>query len=637
MSKTPELPDLPKRRGSLKFKLTYAQVLSLSVDRTPVLDKAGKVKLVERDPEEAGEPYRLVDGSDKAPSGFSFRVGRTKTTYEVVKRGPTGIRRFSLGNVTDMGLDEAYEVAKGHLSVLRQTGTNPVQQERAELRAKRRDKRSEDITLRQCMELYIERMGERARKKKVKQVSVEAVRSSLARLERPEVGLADLKIRDTRTEDVVRGYDALRKSAMLRSNRIPTAMRQALASHDDWAQLSTAQLGELGIAGKYIQRVRAAGLAAAEHTFTDAKRSVDLFNEVEQEQAHETRREPKIIYNPFQAIYSKDLLRGAQDLRNHYSRAEVRNPLGDDTLPKVMKVILARRDEQGGLNAAGADYLLLTLLWGTRRSEAAALRWFDRCTPGELTQREVSWVSLTPPGQVNPFTRREGSQVYLFDTKNGDERYLPVTYFAEQVLQRRLEERLDDTEAKKEVATMEGLLRAAKARGARRELIKGLEAELEKARHALDRTRYVFPARSSRSRSGHYSDSKSIVANVRRDAGLLNLSEDIDIGLTPHDLRRTMGRYAAHLFGESRIVSQLLHHHTRGQGQDRMAAVSERYTEQEWSKLREAMGRVEEAMVAKSPRVWNRLKGTDKPRLDEANDPPVSIFAQRNQRTALDD
>ncbi|WP_247643710.1 hypothetical protein [Xanthomonas phaseoli] len=103
MSKTSELPDLPKRRGSLKFKLTYAQVLSLSVDRIPVVDNAGKVKLVERSPEEAGEPYRLVDGSDKAPSGFSFRVGNTKTTYEVVKRGPTGIRRFSLGNVTDMG------------------------------------------------------------------------------------------------------------------------------------------------------------------------------------------------------------------------------------------------------------------------------------------------------------------------------------------------------------------------------------------------------------------------------------------------------------------------------------------------------------------------------------------------------
>ena len=33
MSKTSELPDLPKRRGLLKFKLTYAQVLSLWVDR----------------------------------------------------------------------------------------------------------------------------------------------------------------------------------------------------------------------------------------------------------------------------------------------------------------------------------------------------------------------------------------------------------------------------------------------------------------------------------------------------------------------------------------------------------------------------------------------------------------------------
>ncbi|MCE4352197.1 integrase, partial [Xanthomonas hortorum pv. cynarae] len=78
-------------------------------------------------------------------------------------------------------------------------------------------------------------------------------------------------------------------------------------------------------------------------------------------------------------------------------------------------------------------------------------------------------------------------------------------------------------------------------------------------------------------------------------------------------------------------------HHTPGLGTDRMAAVSERYTEQEWSKLREAMGRVEESMIATSPRVWNRLKGTDRPRLDEVNDEPVTIFATRNRRIALDD
>lgn len=181
------------------------------------------------------------------------------------------------------------------------------------------------------------------------------------------------------------------------------------------------------------------------------------------------------------------------------------------------------------------------------------------------------------------------------------------------------------------------MLKAAKTKGSRIELVERLEKEVEQARRALARSVFVFPARSHRSKTGHYSDSKSIVANVRRDAGLLDLRAEVDIGLTTHDFRRILGRYAGLLFGESRIVSQLLHHHTPGPGTDRMAAVSERYTEQEWSKLREAMGRVKESMIAMSPRVWNRLKGTDKPRPDEVNDEPATIFAPRNRRIALDD
>ena len=68
-----------------------------------------------------------------------------------------------------------------------------------------------------------------------------------------------------------------------------------------------------------------------------------------------------------------------------------------------------------------------------------------------------------------------------------------------------------------------------------------------------------------------------------------------------------------------------------------MSDVSLRYTDQEWKRLREAFSEVEELMVASSPRVWNRLKGVDKPRLDESRDEPVTIFAPRNQITALDD
>ena len=40
-------------------------------------------------------------------------------------------------------------------------------------------------------------------------------------------------------------------------------------------------------------------------------------------------------------------------------------------------------------------------------------------------------------------------------------------------------------------------------------------------------------------------------------------------------------------------------------------------------------------MVARSPRVWNRLKGLDKPRLDEAGEEPVKLFAPRNRKLAL--
>ena len=230
----------------------------------------------------------------------------------------------------------------------------------------------------------------------------------------------------------------------------------------------------------------------------------------------------------------------------------------------------------------------------------------------------------------------------MFDTKSGEERFLPISYFAERVLRLRFETRLDDDGALRELAAAESLLKSAKAKGAARTVLAALEAGVQEALRKVDRTRFVFPARSSRSKSGHYLDSKSILANVRRDAGLVgqqgdtgDIRDDVDQGLTTRDLRRTLGRYAALKFGESRIVSQMLHHHVRTAGGDGMSPVSERYTQQEWARLREAFGEVEEMMVARSPRVWNRLKGLDKPRLDEAGEEPVKLFAPRNRKLAL--
>lgn len=624
------------RRAAFKFSLTHAQLLQLSTHVIP--ERVGdRIKLVPRSQADVGKPYRIVDAGQGAPVGFGFYVGKTKVTYEVVRRGPKGVRRFALGNATDMGLTEAYEKARAHLAILMDTGENPKAHQAKVRRVEESIERLASITVRQCMASYLADMEDRLARGLVKANSVSAYKDSMARLARPEVALADRTVKELREADIRKAYQAMRRSAMARSNRIPTAMRNALMGHDDWAELDTATLESLGITGKYIQRVKASGVAAAEHTFTDAYRGVKHVVLKEVEEASISGRQPLLAFNPFSIIFSKKLVRSARELRKHYERAAVRNPLDDDTLPRVMKAILARRDEQGGHNAGAADYLMVTLLWGTRRNEAVELRWFDRCTKGELSQREVSWVWLGEPDAVNPYTGRTGPQVFMSDTKSGESRFLPVCYFAQRILRRRLDTRMDEEGPKKELAAARQLMEAARKSGASKAVVAGLQEAMEKAEHEVLRSKYVFPARSSRSKTGHYSDSKSILANVRRDAGLTDVRNDVDQGLTPHDLRRTLGRYASLHLGVSRVVSQMLHHHVSQPGDRSMAEVSKLYTDQEWKRLREAFTEVEELMIARSPRVWNRLKGADKPRLDESKDEPVTIFAPRNQITALDD
>lgn len=625
------------RRAGFKFSLTHTQVMQLSTSVVPEAVEGGRVKLVPRPKSEMGKPYRIVDASQGAPVGFGFYVGKTKVTYEMVRRGPSGVRRFALGNVTDMGLAEAHEKAREQVAILLSTGENPRAHQAKVRQATQTNERLANITVHECMAAYLADMEERLARGQVKANSVEAYRDSMARVARPEVGLADRIVKDLREADIKKAYVAMRKSAMVRSNRIPTHLRKLLADYEDWAELDTTKLETLGITGKYIQRVKAAGVAAAEHTFTDAYRGVKHVVLKEVEEASIAGCSPLLSFNPFSIIFSKKLVRSARELRRHYERAEVRNPLNDDTLPKVLKAIVARRDEQGGHNAGASDYLLLTLLWGTRRSEAVQLRWFDRCSKGELSQRELSWVWLGAADAVNPYTGRTGPQVFMSDTKSGESRFLPVSYFAERILRRRFESRADDVAIKKELSAARQLLESARKSGAGKTVIAGLDEAVEKAEHEVQRSKYVFPARSSRSKTGHYSDSKSILANVRRDAGLIDLREEVDQGLTPHDLRRTLGRYASLHLGDSRVVSQMLHHHVSQPGDHGMAEVSKLYTDQEWKRLREAFSEVEELMIASSPRVWNRLKGVDKPRLDESLDEPVTIFAPRNQITALDD
>ncbi|TAA41584.1 integrase [Pseudoxanthomonas winnipegensis] len=595
--------------------LTTSLVRQLDPQHTIGTNDRGNASIV---PNPDGKAYRLTDRSPDAPTGFGLYVGMTKTTYEVSKRVAGKLVRVSLGNVKDMSLAEAYEQARAQITHIKSTGESTkrevsTQVQQMQLRA---------LTVSECMNAYIDNLNLHS---KNKGTMARSAKNSLARLSREDVNLQNHQIIKLSEVRLLEAWDDVRTSAMLKSNRIKKDIAVKLAKRKNWWNLKLEEYEELGLQGKYVQRAKAAGIEATEQTFNDLSRAIEFVLKRERKNAQREGRQAVLIYNPITDLREKEKWRTSSEKAEHYRKAQTRNPLAneDNSLPMVMKALIYRRNMQNGLNAVGVDYLLLTLLWGTRRNEAMRLHWYSDLTNNELINETHSWVWLADdPTQVNPTTKKRGSQVFLHDTKNGGVRFLPVTYFAERIIKMRWQDRLaaqeqlprDLIKAQKELADTK-----AKTKDYRK--IGKAENDVRKFESKIQNLRWVFPARSGRAEKGHYTDCKSIVKNVREDSGLLDLRHDIDIGLSPHDLRRTLGRFAEEKFMGARVVSDMLNHKVRGQG----AAVTDLYNAQEWATLSDAFAAVEEAMVATSPRVWNFLKGTDKQRLDESNDPMVEI------------
>jgi hypothetical protein len=620
-----------------QFRLTDTQVRALTLSKRPALDARGKTVLVDNVDH---KPYRVALGGPGIPGGFGVFVGATGAFYEVRDRlGEKGERkevRIPLGSAQEKKLDTAVDEALQHRQFIRETGQDP----RVALKSVRAAQEARGMTVGLALERYIERLKGDS---EVKKSGVAGAVNSLARLSRPEVALATVAVGGLSEKVLRTAWGALRQSAMERSNRLPDTVKKQLKSTSRWWELDRAELSaRLSLKGKMIELAYAAGMAAAEHTFGDASRAVEGALELERMAADNAGRPPAFVHNPFSILRRAGLFRSTRQLRKHYEAARVRNPLGVDdaktgqkSLPSVLKALIARRNMQKGWNSTGVDYLLLTLLWGTRRNEGAQLRWFDSCSDDEVATdfALTSWVWLTPSADAkNPSTGLRGSQVFLHDTKSGDSLLLPVAYFAERVMLWRLDARKQsDQELAREIE--KAVKNAAKVRASTRDVIKRAKADAvaERWQWRLEQSRrWVFPARNTKAVEGHYSDSKSLLQGIRKDTGLA----DFDIGLTPHDFRRTMGRFAAKLL-PGNIVSKLLNHHIEGNTKA-MAKVSERYTESEWPDLQEAMAKVDEAIIATSPRVWNILKKSDKPRLDERDDADVVLPTFRSRKPKPD-
>jgi len=604
------------KAATQQYRLTQAQLRSLTIAQRPELDRKGDVILV---PNGNGKPYRFGDATPGAPVGFGFYVGPRGVVYELRTQHEGVRRRITLGAVQELTLARAHELAGAQRHHIRQTGEDP----RETVRRETARQRAQGTTIGEALEDYIAHLEDLQREGKKKEGGVGGVKDTLARLQRKEVGLADLPIATTTDKQILDAWDKLRHSCMLLSNRLKPEVKKLLTAQGKWWELKHVDLIKLGLTGKTIEMAFAAGRSATEQTMGNASRAVERAIRAERKAAAKAGRTPALVYNPFEILYEKKRYRSSRDLAKHYVAAKVRNPLGTDdsdtgsqTLPTVLKALVGRREMQNGHNAVGVDYVLLTLLWGCRRNESAKLRWYDNCSQDELGLQLASWVWVAPkPKAKNPTTGFPGSQVFFHDTKNGQFQFLPVAYFAERILRWRM----DDSFMKRQALDKELVV-------AKREKDKERVERIEW--HLANLDRWVFPARNPKSKDGHHTDSKAILHNVRVDTGLLDPANGIDIGLTPHDLRRTLGRFAGRQL-PGHVVSQLLNHHNDQDATGRMSPVTERYSQQDWTTLQAAMEKVEEAMVRTSPRVWNILKGVDRPVLDEVHDKPLQLSTRR--------
>lgn len=315
----------------------------------------------------------------------------------------------------------------------------------------------------------------------------------------------------------------------------------------EWAGLRVKDLTGNEILRKFDE-IASRARTAAEQTFRWINVAVRHAIEIEASNAQTQQRQPSLSYNPFSILKVQKKFRTRSELEDSYRAKGVRNPLSPkDTLGRFLTALYNKRS----FNRLGCDYLLLTVLLGARKEETASLCWRETLTSEEA--KTTSYVDLS------------NRTIRFYDTKNRNDHELPICDAVKRILEDR------------------------------RDIVQETETRPE-------RLKWVFPARSKRSKIGHYSDSKSLREYMCQEAGILKLGM--------HDLRRTFGRVAEELVSYA-VVKRLLNHRNT-------TDPTERYAEPDQERIFEALQRIELHMLMTAPKLYNVLLASAKyPPLNE--------------------
>lgn len=309
-----------------------------------------------------------------------------------------------------------------------------------------------------------------------------------------------------------------------------------------------------------FEEQKAKGQSAAEQCFRWASRSVAWCITHEKLAASAEGRAPTIEANPFDVLVANQHYRTREQLEAQREVSGARNPLRpSQDLGPFLEAAWSKKNQND--NMTGVHYLLFMLLWGCRKSEHAACVWGellnDGAKPGE-GRKVTSHVALTD--------ERWGPHVFFYKTKNGRNHRMPIAPLALELLRQRQRAAAEET------------------------LRRGFEAKSRA---------FVFPARNKHSKTGHYRDASALLDELRQEIGAERL--------TLHDMRRSFGAVMTALNLPEVIKRRFLNH--------AHASVTDTYTQAEWDELRQAMGRIEQAILIKAPNVYNALKPVDWPPL----------------------
>lgn len=335
---------------------------------------------------------------------------------------------------------------------------------------------------------------------------------------------------------------------------------RVMKRHEEWSW-SNRKIKEITVDEivKKYKELHDATPTATEQAFRWPARAINWYIENEKIRAEAQGREPNLKGNPFMTLAVNNEYRSKEQIESEREEKGKRNPMRPaHDLGPFLEAAWSKKEIND--NKTGVHYLMLMLLWGCRKSEHAGLMWGDMLQevggPG-LGRRSSSHVYLEEHPTWGPY-------IFFYKTKNGRNHRMPLTPMALEILRRR-----------------------------------AVDSAEEVARRGFDlkSRKFVFPARSKYSQTGHYMDATDLLDDLREEIGLEKL--------TNHDLRRSFGA-AMEALNVPPGIRRYFFNHAKSD-------VTDTYSQAEWGLLREWMMKIEQSIIVKAPNVYNSLKPADWP------------------------